>query len=131
MNTENETIIQKLKSRKFWLSYGIAALILFAQKLGIDLTPQQIAGLVAIATGYNIGQGIEDAAKRKASAKFEVEHEKIAQLADLAAKAVDIPKPEMPKATYYSTKLDRYVEMGDPEWDPDEYEKVTGQKAPV
>lgn len=126
----NETLTQKLTSRKFWLSYAIAAAILFAQKLGIDLSWEQMAALVTLATGYNVGQGMEDAAKRKASAKVEVEQEKIAQLADMAARSID-PKPEMPKVKYYSTKLDRYVEAGDPEWDPDDYEKVTGQKAPV
>ena len=50
--------VSKLKSRKFWLTFIIAVLILFAEKLGLDVNHLQ--ELVVLAGTYLLSQGWVD-----------------------------------------------------------------------
>jgi len=57
-----------IKSRKFWITLVSVVLVLFAQAFGLDVTEDQIAGMVTIVAGYLVGQGIADHGKAKALA---------------------------------------------------------------
>ena len=78
----------KLKSRKFWITFVVSALLLFAKQLGLDLDEQTVWGLVALATGYNAGQGYVDGKAQSAKAN-EI-------FASVAGRAVE-PKKEPPE----------------------------------
>jgi hypothetical protein len=55
---KDETVIEKLKSRKLWVAVISSALVVFSQQLGID--PELTNKLVAIAGSYILGQGLAD-----------------------------------------------------------------------
>ncbi len=57
---------EKLKSRKFWITFGTGVLLLFAQQLGLDIAPETVWGIVAMVTGYNAGQGYVDGQRARA-----------------------------------------------------------------
>jgi len=52
---------EKLKSRKWWLTFAVGVVILFARQLGLELDESQLWELIALATGYNLTQGYVDA----------------------------------------------------------------------
>ena len=59
---------EKLKSRKWWLTFGALVVMLFGEQLGISLTWEQIVGVVSTVTGYNLGQGYVDGQKERSKA---------------------------------------------------------------
>lgn len=63
-----KTIIEKLKSRKLWVTVVTATLVALGGQLGFD--EATITKLVGMASAYVLGQGIADAgAQGKALAK--------------------------------------------------------------
>lgn len=66
-----ETVTEKLKSRKFWVTIGTMILLLFAKQLGVDIDESTVWGIVASVTGYNVGQGYVDGQEKKAAAMQE------------------------------------------------------------
>jgi hypothetical protein len=47
-----ESIVKKLTSRKLWVTVLAGALVTLSEHLGLELDPEQIYGLVALAVGY-------------------------------------------------------------------------------
>ena len=54
----------RFKSRKFWIAVGTVFSIAIAEATGYDISPEAIAGIVVLATGYIFGQGMVDKADR-------------------------------------------------------------------
>ena len=52
--------MSKFKSRKFWIAVGTVFSIALAEGLGVSVTPEAIAGIVVLVTGYLFAQGNVD-----------------------------------------------------------------------
>ena len=52
--------MSKFKSRKFWIAVGTVFSIALAEALGVSISPEAIAGIVVLATGYLFAQGNVD-----------------------------------------------------------------------
>lgn len=61
-------VLEKLKSRKFWLTFAGGVVILFAKQLGFDVDPEQLWQLASIVTGYNLAEAHVDAKRLVAAA---------------------------------------------------------------
>lgn len=55
---KNKAMLEKLKSRKLWVTVVTAAVVTFSQQLGID--PELTTKLVGLAAAYVLGQGLAD-----------------------------------------------------------------------
>jgi len=55
----------KLKSRKFWLTFLTAILIILNRALGLGIDDETITKLVGLIIGYDIGQGVADLVGKK------------------------------------------------------------------
>lgn len=55
--------LDKLKSRKFWVTLITANVLMFSDALGLNLTADQIYGLIAIVAPYLLAQGYVDGKK--------------------------------------------------------------------
>ena len=53
-------IPEKYKSRKLWVTIGAAVLIAGLEAAGVDVDREAIAGIVALALGYDVTQGAVD-----------------------------------------------------------------------
>lgn len=62
-------MLGKLKSRKFWVTFAVSALLLLAKQLGLEVDENAVWGAVAIATGYNFAQGHVDAKKESVASR--------------------------------------------------------------
>lgn len=62
MWVKTQSIFDKLKSRKFWLTFAGGVVVLFAKQLGLDVDESQLWQLVALITGYG---GVNALAKGK------------------------------------------------------------------
>jgi len=51
---------ERLRSRKLWVTLAAMILVAFARVFGIEVDEATIYGLVALVSGYNVGQGIAD-----------------------------------------------------------------------
>lgn len=47
-----------MKSRKLWITAIVGAFVAFSKAFGIDLDPEQIFALIALTTGYQVGNGL-------------------------------------------------------------------------
>ena len=52
--------MQKMKSRKLWVTIATGVGVVLAQAFGVALEPEVIAGVVLLASSYIFGQGIVD-----------------------------------------------------------------------
>lgn len=59
-------MINKLKSRKFWVAVTSAVLIIANEGLGLNLPQEAITGVVAIVISYILGQSYVDSKAQKA-----------------------------------------------------------------
>lgn len=59
--------MEKLKSRKFWITLVVLVVITFSNQLGLDLNWEQILGILGATGSYLLSQGGVDAVKQ---AKF-------------------------------------------------------------
>ncbi|MEM6988928.1 MAG: hypothetical protein AAF721_00480 [Myxococcota bacterium] len=50
----------KLKSRKFWLTFLVVVLLAFGQMLGLDIDVDKAWQLVGVASSYVFGQSLVD-----------------------------------------------------------------------
>ena len=53
-------MVAKLKSRKFIIATVTMVLLAFSAQMGLDLSEDQILGIVTVAASYCIGQGYAD-----------------------------------------------------------------------
>ncbi len=53
-------IPEKYKSRKLWVTIGAAVIIAGLEAAGVDVDKETIAGIVALALGYDVTQGAVD-----------------------------------------------------------------------
>ncbi len=58
-------IPEKYKSRKLWVTIGAAAIIAGLEAAGVDVDKETIAGIVALALGYDVTQGAVDAVAKR------------------------------------------------------------------
>jgi len=72
--------MDKLKSRKLWVSLVAGLLVTVGQQFGLDLDPEQLISLGLIVLGYVGGQSVVDKAKVQAEVQYHV-----AQLNDYIA----------------------------------------------
>jgi uncharacterized membrane protein len=61
--------MDKLKSRKFWVTLVVMILVMFSEALGLDLDAGQLTAMVTLAAGYLVGQGVADHGQGKAVAQ--------------------------------------------------------------
>lgn len=54
-------VLDKLKSRKFWLTFAGGVVVLFAKHLGFDVDAEQLWTLASLVTGYNLAEAHVDA----------------------------------------------------------------------
>lgn len=54
--------MDKLKSRKFWVTLATLVVIVFSQQLGLDLSPEQIISGAGVVSSYLFGQSYVDRA---------------------------------------------------------------------
>ena len=52
--------MEKLKSRKFWITIGTAILIIANRALGLGIDDETITKLIALVAAYDVGQGLAD-----------------------------------------------------------------------
>ncbi len=57
------TCMEKLKSRKLWITVLAGALVAFAGQFGVELDPEQIISIGVIAASYIGGQAVVDRGK--------------------------------------------------------------------
>ncbi len=55
--------MEKLKSRKLWITVLAGALVAFAGQFGVELDPEQIISIGVIAASYIGGQAVVDRGK--------------------------------------------------------------------
>ena len=84
----------KLKSRKFWITFAVSVVLLFAQQLGLDVDGETVWGIVAMITGYNAGQGYVDGQKEKAAGNAALSASVEDRLAALEAQEDAEPEPD-------------------------------------
>lgn len=56
-------MLERLKSRKFWVNLVTILLVVFAGKLGVDLSSDQLMAIVGVASSYLLGQSYVDRAQ--------------------------------------------------------------------
>lgn len=61
-------VLDKLKSRKFWLTFAGGVVVLFAKHLGFDVDAEQIWALAGIVSSYNVAEAHVDAKRLAAQA---------------------------------------------------------------
>ena len=59
----DDAILDKLRSRKFWVMVGSVIGMIIGELSGIEIDPAAIAGLGIIVSSYLISQGIVDKSK--------------------------------------------------------------------
>ncbi len=64
--------MEKLKSRKFWITIVAAAMVAFADQFGIALDQETLIGFGSIVASYLIGQSVVDKQKVQAEVAGQV-----------------------------------------------------------
>lgn len=54
-------MLEKLKSRKLWITFGVAVAILFVKAFDLPVDDEAIFALAGLAGTYNVAQGWVDA----------------------------------------------------------------------
>lgn len=76
--TNQKTMLEKLKSRKLWITVLSSAIVILGEQLGLSEVATWIVGILA--GSYNIAQGIADAGRQgEVQAAFAVEEIKRAR----------------------------------------------------
>lgn len=61
MTTNNLTLVDRLKSRKLWITFAGIVVVGFGKALGLELSEEQLWSIAIIVAGYVGGQGVADA----------------------------------------------------------------------
>jgi hypothetical protein len=72
-----QTLLQRLTSRKFLISIIAGLIITFGENFGIDLDPEQVAGLVGVVAAFVTGEAVIDKQRVSALVASEVEQFKV------------------------------------------------------
>ena len=72
-----QTLLQRLTSRKFLISIIAGLIITFGENFGIDLDPEQVAGLVGVVAAFISGEAVIDKQRVSALVASEVEQFKV------------------------------------------------------
>ena len=72
-----QTLLQRLTSRKFLVSIIAGLIITFGENFGIDLDPEQVAGLVGVLAAFVTGEAVIDKQRVSALVASEVEQFKV------------------------------------------------------
>ena len=72
-----QTLLQRLTSRKFLVSIIAGLIITFGENFGIDLDPEQVAGLVGVVAAFVTGEAVIDKQRVSALVASEVEQFKV------------------------------------------------------
>jgi uncharacterized membrane protein (DUF441 family) len=91
--------MERLKSRKFWLTVLAGAIVAFGQQFGIELDAEQIISLSGLIAAYVGGQALVDKNKVQAEVQSKVANlsQYIATLHDMLQ---EIQQEDVPDAGY-------------------------------
>ena len=96
-----QTLLQRLTSRKFLISIIAGLIITFGENFGIDLDPEQVAGLVGVVAAFVTGEAVIDKQRVSALVASEVEQFKVqanTYVASLQKKLESLQAEEPPSA---------------------------------